>query len=463
MIISALLILIIPLIISLPFWLPNLVIQLRMSIFTKVNGEEGIQVPGKEIKASEFKKIYANKSLKGRSKGANLSNLFWYWLAPGPEMHQEHIEEWDNYKEIAAVTKNILSISNEETEQLWSKYESTIFSQKNIKTWKVIRLRDFLMPISTSFFYELVFGEECTEEEKKIILKHSNNVVNSLKGCALRHMAKRNKLTELLMEKLEKGDFKHHFPKEYTTEQKALFLQGVFFTTAIVQMTDALTHMLLVLARHPEVQKKLNNSNTDKRYYDNVISETLRLYPLFGIAHRIATDDIQIDENRSIAKGSVVCFNYPEYHKIGFKNPDKFIPERWETITKREANYIPFGIGANRACPASHMSLIIMEKMLSNGIQKFGFSSSVEHTRSLPNRGACIIISKEHSFSNTIEKILLAFLKTRDYWETLRTSIIQLVYGFIMVLHAKDLKLADNYYKKPQNGNTISPAVVSKS
>jgi len=444
------------LLISLPYWLPSLVIRLRMSIFTKVNGDEGIQIPGKQIDASKFKKIYANKSVKGRSKGANLSNLFWYWLSPGPEMHQEHIEEWDNYKEIASVTKNILSISNEKVEEVWSKYESKIFSQTAIHSWKMIRLRDFIMPICAGFFYELVFEETCADKDKKIILKHSNNVVSALKCCALRHMSKRDQLTELLMDKLDKGTFKHDFPEGYTLEDKALFLQGVFFTTAIVQMTDALTHLFLVLARHPDVQKKLYDTNTDKRFYDNVISETLRLYPLFGIAHRVTTDDIAIDKDSTIAKGTVLCFNYPEYHQIGYDNPTQFIPERWETTSKREANYIPFGIGANRPCPASHLSLLIMEKMLRSGIQKFKFYSSVEHTRSLPNRGPCIVIPRKRQLSKTLKSTLLGFLKVRDYWENLYTSISQLVYGFIMILHARDLKLTDNYYKNPHSSNTIS-------
>ncbi len=458
-----LILLIVLLVISLPYWLPSLVIRLRMSIFTKVNGDEGIQIPGKQVDASQFKKIYTNKSVKGRSKGANLSNLFWYWLSPGPEMHQEHIEEWDNYKELSSVTKNILSISNEKIEELWFKHERIIFSQRNIHSWKMVRLRDFIMPICASFFYELVFGEMCSNKDKKIILKHSNNVVSALKCCALRHMSKRDKLTELLMKKLDKGAFQYYFPEGYTLEDKALFLQGVFFTTAIVQMTDALTHMFLVLARHTDVQKKLYNTKTDKRFYDNIISETLRLYPLFGIAHRVTTDHIEIDENQSIAKGTVLCFNYPEYHKTGYDNPTKFIPERWETTSKREANYIPFGVGANRPCPASHLSLLIMEKMLHSGIQKFEFYSSVEHTRSLPNRGPCIIISRNHQFPKTIKKILLMFLKVRDYWEKLYTSISQLVYGFIMILHARDLKLADTYYKNPHSAKTVSDTVVNQS
>ncbi len=446
---------------SLPYWLPILVIRLRTFIFTKMNGDEGIQIPGKHIKASEFKKIYANKSVDGRSKGANLSNLFWYWLAPGPEMHQEHIENWDHYKEVASVTKNILSVSNQEVASLLYKYAGKAFSTDIISSWKIVRLRDFVMPICIGFFYELVFEETCSNHDKKTILKHSNNVVSALKCCALRNMPKRNQVTELLIEKLKAGTFKHYFPEGYSIEDKALYLQGVFFTTAVVQMSDALTHCFLTVARHNEVQKKLYNNKNDKHYYDHVISETLRLYPLFGIAHRITTDTIQTEANKTIPKGTVLCFNYPEYHKTGYDKPTMFIPERWETISKGTSNYVPFGVGANRPCPASHMSVIMMKEMLRFGIDKFEFFSSVEHTRSLPNRGACIITSRDYKFSKTKKTILMTFLKVRDQWEKIYTSIIQLLYGYIMIMHAKELKLTTRYYKNPRSSKNTQKTMVT--
>ncbi len=446
---------------SLPYWLPSMVIRLRTFIFTKVNGDEGIQIPGKEIDASEFKRVYAHKSAAGRSKGANLSNLFWYWLSPGAEMHQEHIEKWDNYDQIAAVTKKVLSVSNKEIEELLHKCATPIFLDNIKGKWKLVRLRDFIMPICVDFFYELVFKEVCSKQDQKVIIKHSSNVVGALKCCVLRDMPKRNQLTELLVSKLKLGLFPYDFPENYTLEDKALYIQGVFFTTAIVQMSDALTHTFLVLARHNDVQTKLSENLEDRRFLDNVISETLRLYPLFGIAHRVTTDSIELENNKSIAKGAVLCFNYPDFHKIGYTNPSKFIPERWDTISKGESNYLPFGIGANRPCPASHMSLIMMKKMITFGTKQFKLFSSVEHTRSLPNKGACILVSRNYTLSRRKKAILLAFLKVRDQWEKVYTSLVQLVYGFIMIMHARDLKLTTNYYKNPHSKD-VSKTIVSK-
>ena len=75
-----------------PRWLPSAVVVLREWIFTRVNGVEGIPVPGPLVGAEHFERVYADPAADGRSRGAGLSDLFWYWLAPGPQMHQEHLE-----------------------------------------------------------------------------------------------------------------------------------------------------------------------------------------------------------------------------------------------------------------------------------------------------------------------------------------------------------------------------------
>ena len=41
---------------SVPYWLPRAVVALRMHIFTRINGYEGIPIPGKLVDASRFKR-----------------------------------------------------------------------------------------------------------------------------------------------------------------------------------------------------------------------------------------------------------------------------------------------------------------------------------------------------------------------------------------------------------------------
>ncbi|HWO09914.1 MAG TPA: hypothetical protein VNN80_10560, partial [Polyangiaceae bacterium] len=68
---------------SLPFWLPHAVVALRLRVFALVNGPEGIPVPGKSVDITRFRETYAHPAAQGRSRGAALSDLFWYWLSPG--------------------------------------------------------------------------------------------------------------------------------------------------------------------------------------------------------------------------------------------------------------------------------------------------------------------------------------------------------------------------------------------
>src|ERR1700737_2915149 len=92
---------------SLPHWLPSAVLGLRMRIFTWINGEEGMEIPGKRVGAAQLKPLYSHPSANGRSQGAALSDLFWYWLSPGAHLHQEHLEPGEAYEEVARTTRRI--------------------------------------------------------------------------------------------------------------------------------------------------------------------------------------------------------------------------------------------------------------------------------------------------------------------------------------------------------------------
>src|SRR5262245_33322378 len=104
------------LLLSLPYWLPTLVVRLRMHIFTRINGEEALQLPNRLFGPDVFRRVYSHAAVTGRSRGAKLSDLFWYWLSPGPEMHQEHLEYGPRYDQIAALTRKILGVPRADIE-----------------------------------------------------------------------------------------------------------------------------------------------------------------------------------------------------------------------------------------------------------------------------------------------------------------------------------------------------------
>jgi hypothetical protein len=435
---------------SLPYWVPGGVIALRMRIFTRINGEEGIGIPGKIVDASRFKQVYSHPAADGRSRGAALSDLFWYWLSPGPEMHQEHLEPGEKYEEIARTTRRILALSKREAEDLTARCTVHIINALQKRSVNLVRLRDLMMPIWADFYYELVFGEPCPPAVRELILGNANDVVTALKGVGLRHMSKRRRLTRFLVDKLAAGSIPHSLPTRLSIEEQALYLQGVFFNTAIVQMSEAMVHLLMVLARHTEVQAKVAGDLDDEQYLDRVIKETLRLYPLFGIAHRITSADIVLDESITLPKGTVLCFNYPAYHRTGFQQPEQFDPDRWTQVLPREAHYIPFGVPANRPCPASGLAPVTMQVVAREILKRFVISSSASHTRSIPNRGPCLLLRRTDRTDVRPPRALLFYMRMRDRWEDVWRSFVQLFLGTYMVWDARRLQLCGRYFESQE-------------
>ncbi|WUL72171.1 cytochrome P450 [Amycolatopsis sp. NBC_00345] len=464
--------------VTLPRWLPGRVVALRMKIFALVNGEEGLPIPGERVGVEDFRRVYADPAAGGRSKGAALSDLFWYWLAPGPQVHQEHLEAGPRYDEVAKTTRQILVKTKAESEELTRRCAARVLDGLEAGDGRTIRLRDEMMPIWAELYYELVFGEPCPAEARDLIVGHADDVVSALKCVRPRNMRRRARLTAYLRRRL--ADVPHTMPSRLTPEEQVFYLQGTFFNTAVVQMSEAMAHLLMIIAQHPDVQARLAADPDDDEYLDRVIDEGLRTYPLFGIAHRIATDDIELDHTK-IDAGTVLLFSYPDFHHAGFERPDEFDPERWNpqplnpqplntqplktqpeasvpvasagfpvrtavapVPAKKDANFLPFGVAQNRACPARGLAPLTMRVVTREVLRRFSLASSAAHTRSIPNRGPVILTPRG---SRAPSSAALASLAARDRWEDVWRSLAQLVFGTYMVLDARHKRLCAKYFE----------------
>jgi hypothetical protein len=414
-----------------------------MRIFTRINGEEGIEIPGPLVEAGHFKEVYSHPAANGRSRGAGLSDLFWYWLSPGAEVHQEHLEPGARYEEVARTTRHILSLRAPEIEALAVRYTAATCSKIGGPFPRTVRLRDLMMAIWAGLFSEVVFGQPCSPALHELIVANADDVVTALKACGLRHMERRGRLTEYIVDHLD--EVPHPLPTSLSRAEQALYLQGTFFNTAVVQMSEAMAHLLMVLARHQEIQAQLADNADDRRLLDHVMDETMRLYPLFGMAHRITSDDITVDDGTTLPAGSVLCFNYPDFHKSGLEDPERFDHHRWERQAAKDANHIPFGVAANRPCPAWHLAPIAMRAATSELLRHFTLYSSAAHTRSLPNRGPCVLVPRSASACRGVS-VSLAAMRLRDRWEGVWRSLVQLVLGSYMVWDARRQRLCQRYF-----------------
>ncbi|SDG66508.1 Cytochrome P450 [Lentzea fradiae] len=421
--------------------LPARVVALRAKVFEKVNGDNAITFPNEQVGPDRFQELYGQAAANGRSKGAGLSDLFWYWLSPGPEVHQEHLEAGPRYDDVARVTRAFLAGPTEELSAAATRCTAKVLDEVLRGPVTHVRLRDLMMPVWAEYFYEMVFGEPCPRAARDLIIGHADDVVTALKCTGLRHPRRRARLTRYLEKRL--GDVRLPLPETLSRTEQVHYLQGTYFNTAVVQMSEGMAHLLLALAQHPDVAARIAADPSDDRYFAHVLDETFRLYPLFGIAHRITTDDIELDENTRFPAGSVLCFNYPEYHATGYERPGEFDPGRWERMKVRSAHHIPFGIAANRPCPAWRLSPIAMRAASREVLRRVTLHSSVTHSRSLPSRGPCLLV-RDGSTPTT----RLALMRVRDRWEDVWRSVAQLVLGTVMVLHAHRLRLAGEYFDK---------------
>jgi len=424
---------------TLPRWLPPGVVRLREWVFTRVNGTEGIPVPGPLVGPEHFERVYADPAADGRSAGAGLSDLFWYWLAPGAHMHQEHLEPGDRYRTVARTTRQVLAVRHERSDALATAATRRALDALPTDRTSLVRLRDLLMPVWAEVYHELVFDEPCPRGARDLVVANADDVVTALKGTGLRHMARRDRLTRYLLRRVEEGTCPVVLPPPFTAQETAWYLQGAFFNTAVVQMSEAAAHVLLCAAAYPPAREQLDDDDA----LDRIIDETLRVHPLFGVAHRITSAPIIVDEDVTLPTGSVLLFNYLAYQRTGAAPDDRFDPERWRTLKHHDAHFIPFGVTANRACPARGVAPVMLRATLREVLRRFDVTSSAAHTRSMPNRGPAYLTPAGAAPPGPAR---LRAMRLADRWADVGRSLVQLVLGTAMVLHARRLKPCTTYF-----------------
>lgn len=438
-------------------WLPKMVVRHRMKLLTSINdgvdSGEGIQVPNSEINCNGFRALYKSRAARGRSEGAALSDLFWYFLSPGPEIHPEQVEDGPKWDQINLVTQRILMIERSSLEAMLTKYTERHLAK--VSGLEVIRLRDWYMELFAAFLHEMIFGDEATEEVLAMIVRHATNIIETLKWCELRDMDARMKVVNYCQERVRQGALPASVLEgaDLSEIEVALVLSNAFFNTGVVQSSEAMTHATLAFAQHPEEKRKLAAPDAKPEYVQGYVNECFRLWPLFGIAHRILTGDVTLppDSGKAagtvVKRGTVVCFNYPEYHSHGYDEP-KLWPERWATLKPAKANFCPFGMLSNRPCPAQHLVTRYMVHLLPLYAKRLDFDSPVAHSRSLPGAGLCVIskVEERDSYGRLSRGMLKLALGTMEEVKTVYRSVLQFYCSRIIVGEAMTLRLCDRFF-----------------
>jgi cytochrome P450 len=300
------------------------------------------------------------------------------------------------------------------------------YAQKLTTTWRHGEERDIhveMMGLTLQIVGKTLFGAEVTREVKQVgraleALMELNSdfrrlmlvpgwlptLTNIRAELAIRRLDRmiyriireertsgedRGDLLSLLL-RAQDDDGSHMSDVQLRDEALTIFLAG-HETTAV-----ALSWTWWLLDQHPEIEAKLHaelnlilqgrtptlEDLPSLRYTEQVITESMRLYPpAWGMA-RMALEDTELAGYR-VGKGSGVTVSQWAVHRDPrwYQEPLAFRPERWEgDLAKRIPRfaYFPFG-GGPRQCIGNAFALMETTLVLATIAQQFRFRIVPQH------------------------------------------------------------------------------------
>ena len=214
-----------------------------------------------------------------------------------------------------------------------------------------------------------------------------------MKGLRMPDLALRDRTLLRLMAEVERHDRCRQLfgEEELSTEIRAKHLQGVFFNSGSIQLAECVSHVLVEASRH--LGAAADSVLASEAYLDSVLTETLRLYPLFGFTNRVATRDIHLEDGKVIKSGQQILIDFMRHHRAGYKDPEKWQPERWAHTKTTDSNYMPFGVGP-RKCPAERFSRLVIKRLVATLVQTCHVHSPTQHFRSLDGGGLAVLVRR---------------------------------------------------------------------
>jgi len=174
----------------------------------------------------------------------------------------------------------------------------------------------------------------------------------------------------------------------------------ILFVAGHETTANALTFILTLLAKHPDVLNKVEaevkqvasktndalQSISSLPYLTSCINESLRLYPPAWITDRVAIEDVQLQEF-FIQKGTMIGISIYELHRNSenWEQPNQFMPERFidnPQLLKADA-YMPFGAGP-RLCIGNNFAMFEMVLTVFEVLKRFKISTTTTNIKVNP-------------------------------------------------------------------------------
>ncbi len=248
------------------------------------------------------------------------------------------------------------------------------------------------------------------KEMRQPYLKWWFNLNRSIK----KHLKLAEKGQELLSElienrrksKIEKDDLLDMLLQARYEDGKAMSQKQlidevlILFTAGHETTANALSFLFFLLAKNPQVQEKAYQEvravNLDVndillailelKYVQKCIEETMRLYSPAYIIDRVAIENDEVDGVK-IPKNTMVLMSIYELHRYAefWDQPDKFNPERFELLDKKEYQnyYYPFGAGP-RMCVGNNFAMYEMILAVTEILKKYKITTELTEVKLNP-------------------------------------------------------------------------------
>lgn len=169
------------------------------------------------------------------------------------------------------------------------------------------------------------------------------------------------------------------------TDQDLVGHATLLFGVGHETTASCLIWTLFLLAQHPAIQADLldelksvlkGESPTVEQFdqlplLDAVVKESLRILPPGTFSMRAAQRDFAVGPYELPAGTFVTFSQYITHHRPDlYTAPDKFWPQRWDTIDPSPYEYIPFGAGP-RMCLGMSFALMEVKVVIASLLQRY--------------------------------------------------------------------------------------------
>ena len=249
----------------------------------------------------------------------------------------------------------------------------------------ILKLQQFVVKRARQpFMYPIYWLNGKLKEHKKLALDIENIVLKIIRDRKKLDTQPDDLLGMLINTRYEDTG-------EPMVEEQMLWETNILFVAGHETTANALSWMLYLLAKHPEVvaelKEEIKTSLEDGALdfdilmkmplLNAVIMETLRIYPPAWIMDRVALEDDEAGGFK-ISKGMMILplVYHAHFREQDWVNPQQFNPQRF-VDKKAHSAYFPFGAGP-RMCIGNNFAMLEMQVFLVQFLRRYNVALSDE-------------------------------------------------------------------------------------